>query len=155
MKTPSLGVFMRKFQCDSLVRPRLAVGVGGSDFVAAWEKVAVAGIQDFMKKIGLPLTCRLSECQRGISRALGLLKHGTDGKKCCSPSIQEGYSTMTVHTRVAVVHQRGGSFTFEDVEIDNPRSDEVLVRIVACGICHTYILKNDTLCLLVPCRATR
>jgi aryl-alcohol dehydrogenase len=52
---------------------------------------------------------------------------------------------MTVRTRAAVVHQRGGSFTFEDVEIDNPRSDEVLVRIVACGICHTDIAARDGL----------
>jgi aryl-alcohol dehydrogenase len=52
---------------------------------------------------------------------------------------------MTVRTRAAVVHQRGGSFTFQDVEIDNPRSDEVLVRIVACGICHTDIAARDGL----------
>ncbi len=52
---------------------------------------------------------------------------------------------MTVRSRAAVVHQRGGSFTFEDVEIDNPRPDEVLVRIIACGICHTDIAARDGL----------
>jgi aryl-alcohol dehydrogenase len=50
---------------------------------------------------------------------------------------------MTVRTRAAVVHQRGGTFTFEDVEIDGLRPDEVLVRIVACGICHTDIAARD------------
>jgi aryl-alcohol dehydrogenase len=52
---------------------------------------------------------------------------------------------MTVRTRAAVVHQSGGSFTLEDVEIDNPRPDEVLVRIVASGICHTDIAARDGL----------
>lgn len=50
-----------------------------------------------------------------------------------------------MRTRAAVVHRRGGLFTFEDVVIDTPRSDEVLVRIVACGICHTDIAARDGL----------
>ncbi|MEZ0581063.1 NAD(P)-dependent alcohol dehydrogenase [Nocardioides sp. MH1] len=29
------------------------------------------------------------------------------------------------------------AFTFADVEIDDPRDDEVLVRVVATGLCHT------------------
>ncbi len=52
---------------------------------------------------------------------------------------------MTVRTRAAVVHKRGGAFTFEDVEIDDPRPDEILVRIKACGICHTDIAARDGL----------
>ena len=31
----------------------------------------------------------------------------------------------------------GGAFSIEDVELDEPRADELLVRLVACGICHT------------------
>ena len=52
---------------------------------------------------------------------------------------------MTVRTRAAVVHQRGGGFTLDEVEIDDPRPREVLVRIVACGICHTDISARDGL----------
>ena len=36
----------------------------------------------------------------------------------------------------AVVREARGPFTFEEVELDAPRADEVLVRIVASGICH-------------------
>ncbi|MEU8243541.1 NAD(P)-dependent alcohol dehydrogenase [Actinoplanes missouriensis] len=37
----------------------------------------------------------------------------------------------------ALVTTPGGPFTLHDVDIDKPRPDEVLVRIIAAGICHT------------------
>jgi len=52
---------------------------------------------------------------------------------------------MTVRARAAMVFREGGPFTFGDVEIDDPRSGEVLVRIVASGICHTDIAARDGL----------
>jgi aryl-alcohol dehydrogenase len=52
---------------------------------------------------------------------------------------------MTLRTRAALVHRPGGSFAFEEVEIDSPRPDEVLVRVVACGICHTDLAARDGL----------
>src|SRR3954454_10844412 len=42
-------------------------------------------------------------------------------------------------TRAAVVERQGEPFTMTDVELDEPRDDEVLVRMVATGICHTDI----------------
>lgn len=48
-------------------------------------------------------------------------------------------------TRAAVVRRQGGSFSFEDVEIDDPRPGEVIVRIVAGGVCHTDIAGRDGL----------
>jgi aryl-alcohol dehydrogenase len=44
---------------------------------------------------------------------------------------------MTTRTTAAVVEEAGGPFVLQDVELDAPRPDEVLVRIVAAGICHT------------------
>jgi aryl-alcohol dehydrogenase len=41
--------------------------------------------------------------------------------------------------RAAVVEQKGAAFTFEDLELDEPNANEVLVRIVAVGICQTDI----------------
>jgi aryl-alcohol dehydrogenase len=52
---------------------------------------------------------------------------------------------MKTRTRAAVVHRQGGAFTFEEIELDDPRPDEVLVRIVACGVCHTDIAARDGL----------
>jgi len=48
-------------------------------------------------------------------------------------------------TTVAVVNEKGGDFSLEELELEGPRDDEVLVRIVATGICHTDIHLKDTL----------
>ena len=42
-------------------------------------------------------------------------------------------------TTAAVVNEQGGDFLLQEVDLDGPREDEVLVRIVAAGICHTDI----------------
>ena len=39
--------------------------------------------------------------------------------------------------KAAVVFEPSGEFTIENLEIDEPKDDEVLVRIVSSGICHT------------------
>ena len=39
--------------------------------------------------------------------------------------------------RAAVLRRRGGPLKIESLEMEGPRDDEVLVRIVASGICHT------------------
>lgn len=48
-------------------------------------------------------------------------------------------------TTAAVVHEQGQEFILEEVELDEPRADEVLVRMVATGLCHTDISLRDTL----------
>jgi aryl-alcohol dehydrogenase len=42
-----------------------------------------------------------------------------------------------VSARAAVVEHPGAPFTVQDVTLDEPRPDEVLVRLVAAGLCHT------------------
>jgi aryl-alcohol dehydrogenase len=42
-----------------------------------------------------------------------------------------------MNVRAAVIEAKDGPFVFRDVEVDAPRSDEVVVRIVATGVCHT------------------
>jgi aryl-alcohol dehydrogenase len=44
---------------------------------------------------------------------------------------------MTIHARAAVLYEYNGPFVIEDVTLDAPRPGEVLVRIVATGMCHT------------------
>lgn len=46
---------------------------------------------------------------------------------------------MTFTATAAVLREPAGSFTFEEVELDGPRADEVLVRMVSTGICRTDI----------------
>jgi aryl-alcohol dehydrogenase len=45
--------------------------------------------------------------------------------------------------KAAVVRMAGGTFQIEDVTIGPIREDEVLVRVVACGVCHTDMLLRD------------
>src|SRR3954451_20530442 len=40
-------------------------------------------------------------------------------------------------TRAALVEGQGQPFTMAEVELEAPREDEVLVRMVATGLCHT------------------
>jgi aryl-alcohol dehydrogenase len=46
-------------------------------------------------------------------------------------------------TRAAVVSEKAGRFAIEDVEIDDPRPNEVRVRIVGTGVCHTDAVVRD------------
>src|SRR5262245_61613593 len=39
--------------------------------------------------------------------------------------------------RAAVLEQFGAPLQVQEVELDDPRAGEVLVRLVACGVCHT------------------
>ena len=39
--------------------------------------------------------------------------------------------------KAAIFHQAGKPHTFEEVDIDAPKGHEVLVRTVACGVCHS------------------
>ncbi|WP_235530934.1 MULTISPECIES: NAD(P)-dependent alcohol dehydrogenase [unclassified Nocardioides] len=48
--------------------------------------------------------------------------------------------TDTLRTTALVVNEPGGDFTFTDVHLEAPRDDEVLVRIVATGLCHTDLV---------------
>ena len=49
-------------------------------------------------------------------------------------------ANMQVHTiRAAVLREKGGPLRIEALELEGPRDDEVLVRLVATGICHTDI----------------
>lgn len=39
--------------------------------------------------------------------------------------------------KAAVVHAKGAPFQIEEVELKDPKFGEVLVKVTACGVCHT------------------
>jgi aryl-alcohol dehydrogenase len=51
---------------------------------------------------------------------------------------------VTYRATCAVVREQGGPFRIEDVELSAPRPDEVLVEVVAAGMCHTDLLVRDS-----------
>jgi aryl-alcohol dehydrogenase len=53
-------------------------------------------------------------------------------------------SDAQVHKiQAAVLRKKGGPLKIESLELEGPRDDEVLVRLVASGICHTDIDLSD------------
>lgn len=50
---------------------------------------------------------------------------------------------MTTTAQAAICYGSDKPFAIEDVTLDAPRADEVLVRIEACGICHTDMAVRD------------
>jgi aryl-alcohol dehydrogenase len=47
--------------------------------------------------------------------------------------------------KAATIRQKGGPFQVENLMLDEPRPDEVLVRVVATGMCHTDMVARDQL----------
>lgn len=47
--------------------------------------------------------------------------------------------------KAATIRQKGGPFEVEDLRLDEPRPDEVLIRVVATGMCHTDMVARDQL----------
>ena len=43
----------------------------------------------------------------------------------------------------AVVREKGGRFSYEEVTIAEPRENEVLVKIAGVGMCHTDLVCRD------------
>lgn len=46
---------------------------------------------------------------------------------------------MSIKIRAAVAEAKGEPFKIQELDLDEPRAGEVLVRIVACGICQTDV----------------
>jgi aryl-alcohol dehydrogenase len=45
--------------------------------------------------------------------------------------------------KAAVVREKGGPFLIEEIELDEPRADEVLVKIASSGLCHTDLVARN------------
>src|SRR5258705_14001416 len=52
-------------------------------------------------------------------------------------------SKTTTQIKAAVVREKGGPFSIETLTLEAPRRDEVLVRVVATGLCHTALVGRD------------
>ena len=42
-----------------------------------------------------------------------------------------------MRSRAAILYEYGRPWSVEEFELDPPRSDEVLVRLAASGLCHS------------------
>lgn len=46
-------------------------------------------------------------------------------------------------SKALVIYEKNGPFIMDEIELDVPGPGEVLVRIAACGLCHTDILAQE------------
>lgn len=60
-----------------------------------------------------------------------------------APARRPEATNQVLSIRAAVLRRRGGPLAIETLETEGPRDDEVLVRVVASGICHTDIRYVD------------
>lgn len=82
--------------------------------------------------------------------SLGQLDRGTERahqgvNDCAGVGMAREHSSNGREIRAAVVRNTGGPFEIETVALEGPRRDEVLVRVVAAGMCHTDMVARDKL----------
>lgn len=53
--------------------------------------------------------------------------------------------------KAAVIHEKGQPYQFEEVDLAEPKQGELLVKIVACGVCHTdEVAQNQIIPVPLP-----
>jgi aryl-alcohol dehydrogenase len=45
--------------------------------------------------------------------------------------------------KAAVIYEKSGPFQIEEIDLEEPRDDEVVVRVVASGLCHTDLVARE------------
>src|SRR3954447_3301165 len=50
---------------------------------------------------------------------------------------------MTTSVTAAVARDLGAPLSIEEIELDDLREDEIRVRLVATGVCHTHAIVRD------------
>lgn len=45
--------------------------------------------------------------------------------------------------QAAVAREKGGKLSIEQLELEDPKEHEILVKVVACGVCHTDLAIRD------------
>ena len=63
------------------------------------------------------------------------------------------HAAATRRARAALMRRPQAPLLLEDIDVEAPRADEVLVRMVATGVCHTDIVCRDGFPVPVPTRA--
>lgn len=45
--------------------------------------------------------------------------------------------------RAAIAREKGSPLSLENIDLENPRADEILVKVAATGVCHTDLVVRD------------
>src|SRR6266566_831125 len=81
------------------------------------------------------LNSRSSSQSRSLSATTGA--GGRPRPRLTWPRSPDPRYVLAVRVRAAVLEEFGRPLVVQEVELAEPRTGEVLVRLVACGVCHT------------------
>src|SRR5215469_11727329 len=90
---------------------------------------------------GGPATLPFREVKRGVARPAARGRRWTSHQ---APACPEGVQ-MSITTRAAVCRAGGQPWEITDLELDDPKANEVRVKFYAAGLCHSddHIQKGD------------
>ena len=74
----------------------------------------------------------------GLGEPLGILAGEHQPHALTGPA-GRAWESQPMNTRAALLETIPGRYEIRDVELDEPRAHEVLVRYVASGICHSDV----------------
>lgn len=52
--------------------------------------------------------------------------------------------------KAAVQHKAGTPFDFTDVDVKEPEANQVFVKVLACGVCHSDMIVKDEVMPVLP-----
>src|SRR5690606_16832393 len=86
--------------------------------------------------------------QCNLQRGSFALRDLPDDRDCpldgwCSHPQARMTGAQAMKIRAALTHAKGKPFALEEVTLFAPKSNEVLVRVVATGVCHTDAVARD------------
>lgn len=50
---------------------------------------------------------------------------------------------VSMKSKALVIYEKNGPFVIDEIDLDAPKNGEVLVRVAACGLCHTDLLAKE------------
>ena len=66
-----------------------------------------------------------------------------DAKDDNAQEQQRSGEANVMEITAAVVREQGGAFALETIQLEEPRADEVLIKIAGVGLCHTDLVVRD------------
>jgi hypothetical protein len=84
---------------------------------------------------------------------IGIVEDNIYGQQFCRIIHNHNKRRAKMKIKAAVVSEKSGKFSIENLDMDDPREDEVLVKVAGAGICHMDLAAREQH-LQIPCRVS-
>src|SRR5471032_635277 len=66
-------------------------------------------------------------------------------------SLHRGANSMSRKAKAVIARQMNAPVVVEEIEVDSPRRDEIMIKLAACGVCHSDLSAiNGTIAMPLP-----